>query len=134
VAEAKARGEAPDLGGVDPALVEAASEVLGVGDWSLLDGDGPLWYRGYAMAEEAALDAPLAGLLARWDADRLVVGHSVTRDFRIRPRLDGRLFLIDTGMLAPVYKGAASALELADGTARALYADGRTDLLVPARR
>lgn len=132
VAEAKTRGEAPDLRGVDVALIEAANAALGLGDWSLLDGDGPLWYRGYATADDAALDAPLSGLLGRWDADRLVVAHSVTRDFRIRPRLDGRLFLIDTGMLAPVYKGHGSALELADGRARALYADGRTDVLYPA--
>lgn len=132
VADAKARGEAPDLRDVDLALVEAASDALRMGDWSLLKGDGPLWYRGYATADDAALEAPLSGLLDRWEADRLVVGHTPTRDFRIRPRLNGRLFLIDTGMLAPVYKGTPSALELAGGAARAYYADGRTDVLLPA--
>lgn len=131
VARAEAEGQAPDLRGVDASLVQQAADFLKVGDWSLLRGDGPLWYRGYAAAGAAALDAPLTALLARWDADRLVVGHSVTPDFRIRTRLDGRLFLIDTGMLTEVYKGRASALELTGGTARAIYADGRRDVLGP---
>jgi hypothetical protein len=37
------------------------------------------------------------------------VGHTVNRDF-VRMRLDGRLFLIDTGMLTPVCKGTGAAL------------------------
>lgn len=133
VARAKETGEAPDVRGVDPQLVQDVSALLGIAEWSLLKPEGPLWYRGYAMAEEATIDAPLTGLLERWDADRLVVGHTVNRDFHIHTRLAGRLFLIDTGMLAPVYKGSPSALELVDGVARALYADGRVEDLVPPR-
>ena len=133
VARAKETGEAPDLRGIDPMLLQEAAALLGIGEWSLLKPEGPLWYRGYALAEEPTLDAPFTALLERWDADRLVVGHTVNRDFRIRARLAGRLFLIDTGMLAPVYKGSPSALELVNGVAKAIYADGRVDELVPAR-
>ena len=32
---------------------------------------------------------------------------------------------MDTGMLSAVFKGRASALELADGRLTAIYADGR---------
>ena len=131
VAAAKERGESPDLGDVDLALVREAADVLGIGEWSLLDGEGPLWYRGYALADEATLDVPFTGLLAHWSAQRLVLGHTVNRDFRIKTRLGGRLFLIDTGMLAPVYKGNASALELDGGRATALYADGTRTVLAP---
>ena len=131
VAGAKERGEALDLSGVDVDLVKEAAAVLGIGDWSLLNGDGPLWYRGYALDEEPALEAPLAALLKHWNADRLVVGHSVQRDALIHARLQGQLFLIDTGMLAPVYKGAASALELTGGRATAIYADGTRVVLHP---
>ncbi len=126
-AAAKLRGEPPDLTGLDIALVQEAAALTGIGEWSLLDGDGPLWYRGYALAEETALDAPLAGLLARWDVDRIVVGHTVNRDFRVRARLAGRIFLIDTGMLTPVYKGTASALDFEGTAVRAIYGDGRRE-------
>jgi hypothetical protein len=57
---AKEKGEAPGLTGVDLALGKEAAAFTGLGGWSLLDGDGPLWSRGYAMAGEAALEAALA--------------------------------------------------------------------------
>jgi hypothetical protein len=128
---AKASGEPPDLSGIDVQLVKDALDILGIGGWSLLKPDGPLWYRGYATDDDAALDAPVTAFLQRWDADRLVVGHTVQRDFRIGARLGGRIFLIDTGMLTPVYKGTGSALEIDGAAVRALYADG-TRVELPA--
>ena len=128
---AKERGDTPDLSDVDVALVREAAEVLRIDTWSLLAGDGPLWYRGYAHADEATLDAPFAALLKFWNAERLVVGHTPAPPFRIRARLQGRLFLIDTGMLTPVYNGTGSALELDAGRVTALYADGTRTPLVP---
>jgi len=123
VEEARAKRREPDLSGVDLDLVREAADIVGMGAWSLLAPDGPLWYRGYATAEDGALAEPLAGLLRRWDADRLVIAHTVTADARIRTRLGGTLFLIDTGMLTPVYGGTASALVIEGDTARAVYAD-----------
>jgi hypothetical protein len=131
---AKTKGEAPDLADVNVPLVKEAAAILGIGAWSLLDGDGPLWYRGYALSEDADLDAPFTALLARWDADRLVVGHTVNRDFRVRTRLGGRLFLIDTGMLAPVYKGTGSALDFDSAGVTVFYGDGRRDVLTATPR
>jgi hypothetical protein len=125
---AKEKGETPNLEGIDVELVREASEILQIGTWSLLAGDGPLWYRGYATAADEALQTPVAGLLDRWKARRIVVGHTVNRDFRIRARF-GSVFLIDTGMLAAVYKGMPSALEIRGAETTALYADGtRTPL------
>jgi hypothetical protein len=128
LAAAKEKGETPNLEGIDVELVREASEILQIGTWSLLAGDGPLWYRGYATADDEALQAPVTGLLDRWKVRRIVVGHTVNRDFRIRARF-GSVFLIDTGMLAPVYKGMPSALEIRGTETTALYADGtRTPL------
>jgi hypothetical protein len=125
---AKEKGETPNLEGIDVELVREASEILQIGTWSLLAGDGPLWYRGYATAADEALQVPVTGLLDRWKVRRIVVGHTVNRDFRIRARF-GSVFLIDTGMLAPVYKGMPSALEIRGADTTALYADGtRTPL------
>ena len=128
LADAKAKGETPNLDGIDVELVREASEVLQIGTWSLLAGEGPFWYRGYANAIDEALQGRVTTLLSRWKASRLVVGHTVNRDFRIHARF-GSVFLIDTGMLAPVYKGTASALEIVGATTTALYPDGtRTPL------
>lgn len=128
---AKEKGEQPDLTGVDVPLVREAAAFTGIGEWSLLDGDGPLWYRGYAMADAAAIEAPLTALLARWDVDRLVVGHTVNRDYRVHSRLGGRIFLIDTGMLAPVYKGRGSALDFDGAAVTAIYGDGQREEVAP---
>jgi hypothetical protein len=130
LAAAKERGETPNLEGIDVDLVREANDILQIGTWSLLAADGPLWYRGYATAADDALQAPVAGLLERWKVRRIVVGHTVNRDFRIRVRF-GSVFLIDTGMLAPVYKGMASALEIKDAQTTALYADGTRTPLAP---
>lgn len=132
MAAAREGGEAPDLDGVDLPLVTEAAAILDISKWSLLAGDGPLWYRGYAVADEATLDGPFSALLTHWGADRLVVGHTPSQPFRIRTRLSGRLFVIDTGMLTAVYKGIGSALELDAGRATAIYADGTRTVLAPA--
>ncbi|MGE0812023.1 MAG: metallophosphoesterase [Vicinamibacterales bacterium] len=133
IEQARARDREPDLDGVDLDLVKEAAGIVGLGQWSLLAAEGPLWYRGYATADDAALAEPLAGLLRRWDATRLVVGHTVASDFRVRARLGGTLFLIDTGMLASVYRGVASALTIQDDAVRAVYGDGSTvDLALAA--
>ncbi len=131
VAAAKERGGPPDFGGVDVTLTTEAAAILGIDTWSVLAGEGPLWYRGYASADEATLDAPFSALLAHWGAERLVVGHTPSAPFRIRTRLGGRLFVIDTGMLVAVYNGVGSALELAGGRATAIYADGTRTVLTP---
>lgn len=132
LAAAKETGEAPDLAGIDGPLIRDASELLQIGTWSLLAPDGPMWYRGYATAPDDTIAAPVGDLFTRWNVRRIVVGHTPSRDARIRMRLDGRVFLIDTGMLTAVYKGSGSALELAGDRVTAIYADGTRTPLLPA--
>lgn len=88
--------------------------------------DGPLWYRGYSQWTEEEGVPRIARVLAASGVKRFVVGHTPQPDARVRVRFGGAVFLIDTGMLAAYYKGRASALELAGGTATAIYAgEGR---------
>jgi hypothetical protein len=87
-----------------------------------------MWYRGYAQAEEAALDAPVTATLAANGVSRIVVAHTPQITGRITPRLGGRIVLIDTGMLTSVYKGRPSALEFSAGQLTAIYEDGRRPL------
>jgi hypothetical protein len=130
IGAAKATGTTPDLGGMDVDLLRECDAFLKIGDWTVLAPDGPMWYRGYATEADEALAAPLAALLTRNEATRLVVAHTPQADGRVRMRLDGRLFVIDTGMLASVYRGRPSALEIANGSVSAIYEDGVVPLAV----
>jgi hypothetical protein len=130
VEEARAQGKRLSARDFDLGLLREAEELLRVHRWWALAGQGPLWFRGYAMWADEELEAPATALLERLGVRRLVVGHSVMQDARIRVRLDGRLFLIDTGMLAAQYRGRPSALELRGAHATAVYLEGR-DQLVP---
>jgi hypothetical protein len=108
---------------VDALHIEMLQAVLDVGESPLLAGDGPLWFRGFATWPDDEGGAHIASLLSQYQAVRFVVGHSVQRE--VTSRFDHRIFLIDTGMLAAVYKGRASALEIAGGRISAIYPDGR---------
>lgn len=90
--------------------------------------DGPLWYRG--LVDGTGTDEELDGVLAGLGARAIVVGHSVMTDNRIQLRANGRVIGIDTGMLAGEFypNGVASALEIKDGVATAIYL-GRRDVL-----
>jgi hypothetical protein len=107
-----------------PALEAAVAELTSRSDSPLLVADGPLWNRSTAWcnpnAEVVRVDAALAAL----GAERVALGHTPTPDSRIVSRMDGRVLLIDTGMLQPVYGGRPSALVQDGGSLGALYTDG----------
>jgi hypothetical protein len=134
VAAAVAEAEAVKAGRVaaDPAHLEMLNVVLGIGQSPLLSSGGPLWYRGFATWSDAEGPAQVSALLDRYGASRFVAGHSVQRGRGIVSRFDHRLFLIDTGMLARVYNGRASALEISGSTITAVYPDQRVVLAGPS--
>lgn len=96
--------------------------------WLLIDPDGPVWFRGAARWDEFEQDKMMAQILSSLKAERMVVGHTVRESGLIQTRFDGRVVLIDTGMLTSHYKGRASALELNDGNMSAIYTGGRVTL------
>ena len=95
---------------------------------------GPLWWRGLADTGAPQADAveedALAGILKSLDATAIVIGHTVSPDFNIRPRFSGRVVQIDTGMLGGSYYpgGKPSALEITKGAMTAIYEGKRTTL------
>ena len=109
-------------------------EFLKLQDWLSVRVNGPLWLRDYDRwtDEEGAPQA--SKLLEAYKATHIVVGHTVQKDGRIRPRFDDKIFLIDTGMLSSYYPGGrASALEICpDGKFVAVYMDQQVVLLNPA--
>lgn len=65
---------------------------------SILDHeDGPLWYRGMAMASESSERDHVEKVLQNFDAKRIIVGHTPTPGVVI-PRFDGRVILADVGL------------------------------------
>jgi hypothetical protein len=114
--------ERPEFVGAMGAAEHSAT-LARLRDEELFSPAGPTWYRGQALcyvhAEADALTAALAAL----DVDRVVEGHTVSPVGRARTRFDGRVVLLDTGMLAAVYKGTPSALVFEDGQWNVVYAD-----------
>ena len=117
---------APASASADASTVGAGETVV-AGEAPELGLDGPLWYRGSvycnAFLEQPVLDAALASL----DAARVVVGHTPAENRRARELYDGRLIMLDTGMLADYYSGRPAALIVEDGRKTVQY-------LAPAER
>ena len=106
-------------------------QFLGYGDWLSVRPDGPLWFRGYDQWTDAEGAAQMDKILEAYSAAHIAVGHTVQKGGRIRPRFDGKVFLIDTGMLSSYYPGGrASALEIcSDAKFSAAYMDQQVVLL-----
>ncbi len=89
--------------------------------WTLFDPNGPLWFRGYAKWNDDELRAFVQPLIERIGIDGIVVGHTPRKSQRIENRLNGRVMLIDTGMLSDVYGGRPAALEIIGDRLTAIY-------------
>jgi hypothetical protein len=96
----------------------------------VLGREGPLWYRGFFLADEAIACAEAESVLAQQGARRMIVGHTVQREGRIGVRCGGRLIGIDTGISA-IYGNHLSALEITADDARAIYPSAPKDLPDP---
>ncbi|MBL4571753.1 MAG: metallophosphoesterase [Gammaproteobacteria bacterium] len=79
---------------------------------------GPLWYRGLATSNEEMERLHLELVLATYDVDRVVIGHTPSLG-TIVPRFEGRVLVIDTG-LSSYYGGFLASLLLENGEATTL--------------
>jgi hypothetical protein len=111
--------------------VDRLQWLMQIDKLSLIAGEGPLWFRGYAqLPETPENETQLTALLTRLGVDRFVTGHTpMLPAGRITSRFGNRFFLIDTGMLSTYFKGGrASALEIQGGRVTAIYGDSKTVL------
>ncbi len=122
MAAAKESGQALDRSKLDIPLLTEAEEILKIAEWTVVNPEGALWYRGFATLPDDPAGAPFATLLERYGAKRFVTGHTPQPGGRITVRYGGRVILIDTGMLAAVFKGRASALEIDGDKLTMVYA------------
>jgi hypothetical protein len=120
---------AKDLTAATPMSAEAGAALFSS------QASGPLWYRGLAEEPEVDFAPQLDQILTTLPATAVVIGHTVTPDFRITARFGGRVIQVDTGMLGgDFYRGGrASALEVRGGTVTAIYRGGvRERIAAPA--
>lgn len=129
IAAAKAAGKEPDRSKLNAPVLIDAQEIMKLDGWTVVAGEGALWYRGLATVPDDPTGGPFLPLLQRYGAVRFVTGHTPTQSRRITVRFGGRAILIDTGMLS-YYKGRASALQLEGDALTAIYADGPVPLAV----
>jgi hypothetical protein len=117
-----------------PRLKEIKAFFDGIYETSpLMVDEGPLWFRGLAQWPDERIASYFPGWLEKNNAWRMVVSHTPRSDGRIQSRLDGALFLIDTGMLSEYYQGGRpSALEIKDDDVTALYESGERVVFPPA--
>lgn len=109
----------------DPNRKKMLQGFLGYGSWMSINTDGPLWFRGYAEWSDAEGAPQIQQLAEAFGVARFIVGHT-PQPGEIKRRFDGRVYLIDTGMLDSTFfpGGRASALELLNGKITAIYPDG----------
>ncbi len=131
VSNAMKAGESPGEN-VTREYVTRLDELTKITTSPLLAGEGPLWYRGLAQETSPEAEERVSALLGRLGAKRFVIGHTPRLPGRITPRLGGRVFGIDTGMLSSFFKGGrASALEIQGERITAIYTTER-EVLSPA--
>jgi hypothetical protein len=100
-------------------------EVQGLRDWSIIEADGPLWFRGLARWDEQEGLEQVRAMTERYRIPRIVEGHTPQATRLITPRFENRVVVIDTGMLATAYAGRASALEIDGQQLTVIYLNGR---------
>lgn len=115
-----AEGKTPPDGAETARLLLPVANIV---PSSLFHQNGPLWFRGFSQWTDEEGAPKIAALLARYQADRFVTGHTVQAGGQIRERFARSLWLIDTGMLGGKYfpGGRPSALEITPETIRPIY-------------
>jgi hypothetical protein len=100
---------------------EILKGFLAYGGWLSVAENGPLWFRGFAQWTDAEGAPQIERLVQAFEVARFVVGHT-TQAGNIVSRFDGKVFLIDTGMLSGyIAGGRAAALEIKDGKISFIY-------------
>jgi len=116
---AAAKGALEKAKGKDADTLKA---LLSYGTWLSVNESGPLWFRGYAQWTDAEGATQIERLLKAFGVARFVVGHTPQTGGQIVSRFNGKVYLIDTGMLSSYFPGGrASALNIQDGKISFIY-------------
>jgi hypothetical protein len=125
-------------GGISPkyatrSLSEINESVRGeLNDFTRLEGgvamdeEGPLWYRGLARDDEAALAAHVDAVLKNFGVSRIVIAHTPTAGTVI-PTFGGKVLVVDVG-LSKYYGSRLACLVIEKGRPYTLHRGKRLEL------
>ncbi|KAI9293521.1 Metallo-dependent phosphatase [Neoconidiobolus thromboides FSU 785] len=97
------------------------------------EGDGPLWYRGYAKDDEDEVCSKLTKALDNLGAKRMVMGHTIQKNNKITTRCNNRAILIDIAISSFYDGGHLGAFEFTDSYMRAVYPNGKFEYFGKAK-
>lgn len=95
----------------------------------LLGGHGPVWARDYAYGRSNICQLAQQ-VLQKVDADRMVVGHTIQRDFQVHSKCHGQIILGDTA-ISSAYGGAMSFIEYDGSEVKARYPGSEAIVALP---
>jgi hypothetical protein len=102
---------------------QKSNEFRALQDAEVFTTRGPTWYRGQALCNAFNEADNLEAALRKLGVVRVVVGHTVQPGGRAAARFDGRVVLLDAGMLRSVYRGSPAAYVFEQGRWSVAYAD-----------
>ena len=128
----KALDAAADM---DPTFQSSAKQLAAAEISEVFTAEGPLWNRGTVWCNPNAEVTRVDRALRKIGAARVALGHTPTIDSTMISRMDGRVVMLDTGMLQSIYHGRPTALIEESGTSSVLFADtGDVTALTPEIR
>ncbi|MEE8107587.1 MAG: metallophosphoesterase [Gammaproteobacteria bacterium] len=101
----------------------AASNLLAANAGLAFSADGPLWYRGSALCNLLSESSITRRALHTQHVQRAILGHTTTASRKVENRDDGRIILLDTGMLNSFYHGRAAVLIIDEHGLQVSYLD-----------
>jgi hypothetical protein len=114
----------PSIPPADRARLEMLTNYA---SWMVVHPNAPLWFRGFAEWSDEEAQKYVPGLQEAFNAKHFVVGHTPQLGGGIRSKLDGALYLIDTGILDGSFYpgGVEQALEIVGSRFRIIDVRGR---------
>jgi hypothetical protein len=110
---------------------QQSQALLAMQEAAVFAPKGPTWYRGQALCYPYTEAENLDAALAKLKVSRVVEGHTISPTGRVLSRFDGRVILLDTGMLRSIYHGSPAALAQENGQWAVIYADRPGQLSQP---
>ena len=90
----------------------------------ITDPDSSVWYRGYVHQYERELCPQVVQVLQAMQVQRIVTGHNVMSNGRIKSLCGGKVNLIDVGM-SRAYLGNMAVWKCVNNTAYAVHPGGK---------
>ena len=82
--------------------------------------NSPVWYRGYVQRSETEICPEVQQVVQAMQVQRIVSGHNIMQNGKVRSMCGGRVNLIDVGM-SHAYFGNIAVWKCTNDSAYALY-------------